>query len=78
MGKALIYKEEIKEDSTTLSELFRKAKDSKNRDRLRFLLLLKSGEVKIQSAADMAIKLGERQSQNLWRKKNRRFRSLIT
>lgn len=68
MGKSLSYTEEIQESSTTLSKLLRKEKDTKNRERLRFLLLLKSGKVKSQSAAGMMINIGERQSQNLWRK----------
>lgn len=37
------------------------------RDRVRFIRLLKSGEAKIQSAADQVIGLCERQSQPLWR-----------
>lgn len=68
MGKSLNYSKLIREDCERLSHLIRKESDSINRDRLRFLLLLKSGTVKSQAAAGKEINLGERQSQNLWRK----------
>ena len=68
MGKSLNYPLLIKEEEEELLLLLRKESFGINRDRLRFLLSLKNGSSKSQSAAAELIGLGGRQGQNIWRK----------
>ena len=60
------YVSKIKEDVEILLESEKKCNMALLRDRVRFIRLLKSGEVRTQSAAGKAIGLSERQAQRVW------------
>jgi len=60
------YASKIAESVEYLQEAERKRGRAQDRDRLRFLRLLKSGEARSQAAAGAAIGLCERHSQRLW------------
>lgn len=66
MGKRINYQEQIKESSTELENLLKKASSSLIRDRLRYLLLLKTGKAKTQKEASAQINIGLRQGQRNW------------
>lgn len=57
----------ITESEAELSAAEKARGSALDRDRARFLRLLKSGECRTQAMAGQAIGLGERQSQRLWR-----------
>jgi len=67
MGKSLNYIESIKESEVDLEALLKKAKKSVVRDRLRYLLLLKTGKSRTQKEACEAINIGLRQGQRNWK-----------
>jgi transposase len=60
------YSIAITESPDSLKELMGKQKLTIHRDRLQYLYLLKTQEVKSQKGAGALIGLKERQSQNLW------------
>lgn len=60
------YADKIKESADWLLESEKKRGSAIDRDRCRFLRLLKSGECKSQAAAGVAIGLCERHAQRLW------------
>jgi len=62
------YTIKIQEDIETLLREEKRQKKALERDRIRFLRLLKTGECTSQQSAGAAIGLSERQSQRLWRK----------
>ena len=67
MGRRLSYQEEIKESPAELKEIEKRQTDSILRDRVRFLRVLKNGEVLTQKEAARRIGLSERQGQRNWR-----------
>lgn len=67
MGKRKNYQEEIKESSKDLENLLKKARRSVVRDRLRYLLLLKTGLAQTQKEASEQINIGIRQGQRNWK-----------
>jgi len=60
------YADKIEESAEWLLESEKKRGSALDRDRCRFLRLLKSGECKSQAAAGAAIGLCERHAQRLW------------
>lgn len=60
------YETAIKESVNEISQLEKKTKNLKGRDRVRFIRLLKSGEATSQKQAGKMIGLAIRQSQRLW------------
>ena len=68
MGKRLIYQKAIKETTSRLKKIEKEQRESTLRDRVRFLRLLKSGEVKTQKEASEKIGISERQGQRNWEK----------
>lgn len=60
------YAKLIKESAEELQTLEQKQKQALLRDRVRFIRLLKAGQVKSQRLAGEQIGLQERQSQRLW------------
>ena len=66
MGKRLNYSEAIKESSQELETMLKQQSLSINRDRVRFLLSLKTGLAKSQKEAGENLQLCERQSQRIW------------
>ena len=60
------YSDTIQESTEWLLESEKKRGSAIDRDRCRFLRLLKSGECKSQAAAGVAIGLCERHAQRLW------------
>ena len=67
MGRKLNYSEQIKEDVEELSTLLRAQIKSVDRDRIRFLLLLKQGKYTTQKGAAEAVNIGLRQAQINWK-----------
>ena len=67
MGKRLEYSTEIKESVEDLQKLEEGQSLVLFRDRLRYIRLLKSGEVKTQKEASESIGISERQGQRNWR-----------
>lgn len=67
MGKKLNYSEQIKEEVSELKELLRIQTKAVDRDRIRFLLLLKEGTCTTQQEAAQAVDLGIRQAQINWK-----------
>lgn len=61
------YREEIQETLEELLELEREQKHTRQRDRVRFLRLLKQGVAASQQQAGQMIGLKHRQSQMLWK-----------
>ena len=61
------YTTKITETADFLLEVEKKQSHATQRDRVRFVRLLKSGEAISQSAAGKLIGLSERQSQRLWK-----------
>jgi hypothetical protein len=62
----LNYEEQIKELLEKLLGLEKRTSRGLERDRVRFLRFLKSGEARSQIKAGLLISLGNRQSQRLW------------
>lgn len=62
----LNYDESIKETAEELENLLKKQKSSLLRDRLRFLLFLKTGEASSQAQAGQKLNVSIRQSQRNW------------
>jgi transposase len=60
------YADKIKEEIDFLLEAEKRRGNALNRDRARFLRLLKSGECNSQAAAGAAVGLCERHAQRLW------------
>lgn len=60
------YSSLIKETEAELTELERKQSLATNRDRIRFLKILKTQQATGQAQAGQAIGLGQRQAQRLW------------
>lgn len=60
------YSSRITESATELKQLEVSQKLARNRDRVRFLRLLKDQTITSQRQAGAAINLGQRQSQRLW------------
>ena len=67
MGRKLNYSEQIKEDVEELSTLLRAQIKSVDRDRIRFLLLLKQGKYTTQKGAAEAVNIVLRQAQSNWK-----------
>ncbi len=67
MGKRLNYSVLIKESLTELQKLEKSQSDALFRDRVRYIRLLKSGEVKTQKEASNLIGISSRQGQRNWR-----------
>ncbi len=67
MGIRLDYTELIKEPASELLKLERRQSEALFRDRIRYLRVLKSGEVKTQRAASNMIGISDRQGQRNWR-----------
>jgi transposase len=65
--RILNYKESIQEDVDQLLSIEKKQKESRLRDRVRFVRLLKEGKVTTQVEAGAMIGLKRRQSQKLWK-----------
>lgn len=68
MGKRLNYPSLIEESREDLEALLKQQTDAVQRDRLRFLLYLKTGESLTQSDAAKRINLSTRQGQRDWAK----------
>ncbi len=64
--KSLDYNKEIKEKLPELQALYRRQSRSLARRRLRFLILLKSGECTAQGQAGAKIGIKQRASEKLW------------
>ena len=62
------YAKLITQSEDELTVLEKKQTQVVNRDRIRFLKLLKTGQAKTQQAAGEAIGIGHRQAQRLWQK----------
>jgi transposase len=62
------YAESIIESELDLQKLEKKQTLVVNRDRVRFLSLLKTGQVSTQTTAGEAIGIGSRQAQRLWKR----------
>jgi transposase len=62
------YAKIITESEDELVALEKKQAQVINRDRVRFLNLLKTGQVTTQEAAGEAIGIGQRQAQRLWKR----------
>ncbi|MBC3789492.1 helix-turn-helix domain-containing protein [Spirosoma utsteinense] len=60
------YADKIHEDVDFLQRAEKAQSNAINRDRIRFLKLLKTGRANTQSAAGEAIGLGQRHAQRLW------------
>ncbi len=60
------YADKIQEDIDFLQKAEKRQNNAINRDRVRFLKLLKTGQANTQSAAGEAIGLGQRHAQRLW------------
>lgn len=66
-GKTLDYKKLIKETETEITLLMdKKGQSVRSKERLQFLLLLKTGECLTQETAGQRIGIKSRQSQILW------------
>lgn len=68
MGKRLDYSTLIKESVSALQKLEKGQSEALFRDRIRYLGLLKSGEVKTQKGASELIGISDRQGQRNWRR----------
>lgn len=66
MGKSLNYPSLIKESAETLESLLKSQSESLQRDRLRYLLVLKRGDCKTQGCASAHINVSTRQGQRNW------------
>ena len=64
--RGLDYRKEIKEKVAELRALYRRQSRPLARRRLRFLLLLKSGECTSQGQAGARIGIGQRAAEKLW------------
>lgn len=62
------YSKSITESELDLQKLEKKQSLVVNRDRIRFLMLLKTGQASTQTAAGEAIGIGQRQAQRLWQR----------
>ena len=60
------YSTKIREELAFLQQAEKQRGTALDRDRIRFLRLLKSGQATTQAAAGAAIGLGQRQAQRLW------------
>jgi len=67
MGASLNYPSLIKESAETLESLLKSQSESLQRDRLRYLLVLKRGDCKTQDCASTHINVSTRQGQRNWK-----------